>query len=114
MTGSAASAVSPPSSIVPKKAKFLDMDSLEVARQLSLMDSRLCSRITPAECLSKAWPKAISTETPHITAMINNGNAIIHWVIDTILIQSDIRKRAATIKHFIHIAEVRKLFKLFV
>ena len=109
MTGSLQPTVAPPSSIVPKsrKVKFLDLDPLELARQLTLIDSRLCARITPAECLAKAWPKQVGSDTPNITNMANMGTTVSHWVSDTILRQDDIRKRASTIKHFVLVAEVR-------
>lgn len=69
----------PPASIPvrnPKRIKFLDIDPLEMARQLTLMDSRLYARIQPSECLSKAWPKALGPETPDITSMTALGNAV--------------------------------------
>lgn len=68
-----------PNPIVPRKLnkiKFLDLDPLEIARQLTIMDSRLCMRITPEECLSKAWPKLFKNECKNITAMISFNNAV--------------------------------------
>lgn len=58
------------------KTKFLDLDPLEIARQLTIMDSRLCMRITTEECLSKAWPKVIKNDCKNITAMIAFNNAV--------------------------------------
>ena len=69
----------PPPSIPPRnprKFKFLDIDPLELARQLTLMDSYLCLKIPPGECLSKAWPKQLGTDSTNITNMINTGNAV--------------------------------------
>ena len=118
--------VAPPPPIPPrnsKRIKFLDIDPIEMARQLTLMDSRLCAHIEASECLSKAWPKALGSETPNITAMTSLGNAvrvicklyidfalkcaqITNWVVETVLRQDDLRKRANTIKQFILIADV--------
>ncbi|BGP16758.1 hypothetical protein JCM10213_002149 [Rhodosporidiobolus nylandii] len=88
-----------------KKFKLLDLDPLEIARQLTIMDSRLFQRITPQECLSKAWPKEFGSEAPNISAMIDMSNAVTRWVTETILEQEDLKKRANIVKHFIAIAE---------
>lgn len=118
-----------PPSIIPRntrKLKLIDIDPLELARQLTIMDGRLFSRITPQECLGKAWPKEYGQDAPQITAMIAMSNAVslirsgvsillelilalqvTRWVTETILAQDDLKKRANTIKHFIYVAEVR-------
>ncbi|KAG0139927.1 hypothetical protein CROQUDRAFT_718845 [Cronartium quercuum f. sp. fusiforme G11] len=99
----------PPPTIVPRntrKLKFLDIDPLELARQLSLVESKLFCQIQVNECLGKAWPKEFAKEgTPHIKAMIDMSNALTRWVAETILCQPEQKKRANTIKHFILIAE---------
>lgn len=68
-----------PQPIVPrnlKKLKLVDIEPLELARQLTIMDGRLFQRITPQECLSKAWPKQFGSEAPNISAMIDMSNAV--------------------------------------
>jgi len=68
-----------PSPIIPrnlKKIKFLDIEPLELARQLTIMDGRLFQRITPQECLGKAWPKEFGSEAVNISAMIDMSNAV--------------------------------------
>lgn len=59
-----------------RKLKFIDIDPLELARQLTIMDGRLFARITPQECLGKAWPKQYGSEAPNISAMIDMSNAV--------------------------------------
>jgi son of sevenless-like protein len=106
---SAAGISTAPSTIVPRrlgKIKFMDLDPLEVARQLTIMNSRFFQRITADECLSKAWPKKIGVDTPNIAQMIAFDNATTHWVIVTVLSVDDMKKRASVIKQFINIAEV--------
>jgi son of sevenless-like protein len=47
----------PPSSILPKsskKLKLLDIDTLELARQLTILESSLYQRIKPIECLTRS------------------------------------------------------------
>ncbi|MBW0489347.1 hypothetical protein O181_029062 [Austropuccinia psidii MF-1] len=99
----------PPPPILPRnlrKIKFLDIDPLELARQLSLVESKLFCQIQVNECLGKAWPKEFAKEgTPNIKAMIDMSNALTRWVAETILMQPEQKKRANTIKHFILIAD---------
>ncbi|GAA6032332.1 hypothetical protein JCM8097_008123 [Rhodosporidiobolus ruineniae] len=97
-----------PQPILPrnlKKIKLTDLEPLELARQLTIMDSRLFQRITPQECLSKAWPKEFGSEAPNISAMIDMSNAVTRWVTETILAQEDLKKRANVVKHFVAVAE---------
>ncbi|ORY87394.1 hypothetical protein BCR35DRAFT_330390 [Leucosporidium creatinivorum] len=97
-----------PPSFVPRnfrKLKFMDIDPLELARQLTIMDGRLFARITPQECLGKAWPKQYGSEAPNISAMIDMSNAVTRWVTETILQQDDLKKRANIVKQFILVAE---------
>lgn len=99
----------PPPPILPRnlrKIKFLDIDPLELARQLSLVESKLFCQIQVNECLGKAWPKEFAKEgTPNIKAMIDMSNALTRWVAETILLQPEQKKRASTIKHFILVAD---------
>lgn len=78
MTASVSAGSAPPP-IVPrnlKKIKFLDVDPLEIARQFTVMDSKLFSRITVDECLSKAWPKKLGNTMPNFTAIADISNAV--------------------------------------
>ncbi|KAL1916088.1 uncharacterized protein VTP21DRAFT_6092 [Calcarisporiella thermophila] len=101
--------VPPPPPILPKnlrKFKLLELDPLEVARQLTLMDSRLYNKIRPVECLDKAWSNGESGDVaPNVRALIEQSNQITGWVAECILMQVEIKKRAAYIKHFVSIAE---------
>jgi hypothetical protein len=63
----------PPKSIVPKKTNFdfMDLDPLEVARQMTLIDSELYRAIRPHECMGQPWNKPNATTfAPNITKMI--------------------------------------------
>ncbi|GAA6052177.1 hypothetical protein JCM3770_000781, partial [Rhodotorula araucariae] len=88
-----------------KKFKLTDIEPLELARQLTIMDGRLFQRITSQECLGKAWPKQFGGDAPNVSAMIDMSNAVTRWVVETILAQDDLKKRAAVIKHFVTLAE---------
>lgn len=101
--------VSAPSSIVPKnlrKMKFMDIDPLEMARQLTLKDSALYNAIRPAECLGKAWSKSDGAERAQaIRDVIKSNNRLSGWTSESILMQEDLKKRAAYVKQFVAIAD---------
>ncbi|KAG4304720.1 hypothetical protein PORY_001773 [Pneumocystis oryctolagi] len=98
-----------PTPILPKnlkKFKLLDLDPLEVARQLTLIESRIYNKIKPIECLDKAWSKNLTNDTAeNIKSMIIKSNQITGWVTHSILSQSEIKKRVDIMKHFINIAD---------
>lgn len=102
---------SAPAPILPKnlrKIKFLDIDPLEMARQLTLIDSRLYNRIRPVECLAKAWSRPDGIVVAKgIRDVISANNRVSGWVSEAILVQEDLKKRAAWVKHFVAIADVR-------
>ncbi|KAL4893715.1 ras guanine nucleotide exchange factor domain-containing protein [Aspergillus ambiguus] len=108
--------VSPPNSAVPKpvtpknmkKLRLLDIDPIEVARQLTIVEARLYARINPAECLNKAWGKKApgTNDSPTaVNAMILHSNRLANWVGEIILGHDEMKKRVATIKHFVTVAE---------
>ena len=100
-----------PAPIVPRnlrKIKFLDVDALEIARQFTILDSKLFAKITAEECLSKAWPKKFKNNVmPNFRAIADMSNLVTGWVAMSVVTQPDVRRRAAIIKHFIAIADVR-------
>lgn len=100
---------SAPPPVLPKnlrKIKFLDIDPLEMARQLTLLDSTLFCRIKPFECLDKSWSKSNSDKlAPGIKDTINTSNRITGWVAEAILMQEDSKKRALWVRQFIAIAD---------
>ncbi|CEP09488.1 hypothetical protein [Parasitella parasitica] len=99
----------PPEPIFPKnrrRFKLLDIDSLEMARQLTIIDFRLYSAIRPIECLDKAWSRDEDGNVAiNIRASIEYCNQITCWVSDIILSQHDIKKRSALIKYWVQVAE---------
>lgn len=99
-----------PASILPKNMKrlrFLDIDPLELARQLTVMDFKLYSRIKPVECLDKNWGKGDSEHiAANVKASIEYSNQVTSWVTDSILSKEEVKKRAGVLKHWIYVAEV--------
>ena len=102
-----------PTPIIPKnmkKLKFLDIDTTEFARQLTIIESRLYGKIKPTECLNKTWQKKVSpTEADpatNVKALILHSNQLTNWVAEMILTQSDVKRRVVVIKHFVSVADV--------
>ncbi|KAF9049553.1 ras GEF [Hymenopellis radicata] len=96
-----------PPPIVPKsnkKLKLLDIEPLEMARQLTIMESTLFQRIKPIECLQRAREQKTEA-TDNITVCIHASNRIADWVADSVLNKDDSRRRANTVKHLISIAD---------
>ncbi|KAI8641390.1 ras guanine nucleotide exchange factor domain-containing protein [Parasitella parasitica] len=92
-----------------KRMKILDLDPLELARQMTIMDFRLYNKIKPVECLDKNWGKP-DTDQKHIAAnvraSIEHSNQITAWVTDSILSNNgDPKKRAYVVRHWIYVAE---------
>ncbi|KAK0542923.1 cell division cycle- protein [Tilletia horrida] len=102
-------ASSAPAPIMPKnakKVKLLEIDPLEFARQLTIIESAKYREIKPAECLGKAWtaPNA-EVNAKGIKSMIALSNNLTGWVMESILAQTELKRRSLFIKHFILIAE---------
>ncbi|KAK3313874.1 ras guanine nucleotide exchange factor domain-containing protein [Apodospora peruviana] len=101
-----------PAPIMPKnmkKLKFLDIDVIEFARQLTIIESRLYGKIKPTECLNKTWQKKVGDgdpePAPNVKALILHSNQMTNWVAEMILAQTDVRKRVVVIKHFVAVAD---------
>jgi son of sevenless-like protein len=102
-----------PTPILPRnmrRLKFLDIDPIEFARQLTILESRLYGKIRPIECLNKTWNKTSPDETaPHpaanLKAVILHANQLTSWVAQMILTQADVKRRCVVIKHFVAIAD---------
>ncbi|KAF2667040.1 guanine-nucleotide dissociation stimulator CDC25 [Microthyrium microscopicum] len=102
-----------PTPILPRnmrRLKFLDIDPIEFARQLTIIESRLYGKIRPIECLNKTWNKTDPNESgPHPAAnlkqVILHSNQLTSWVAQMILTQADVKKRCIVIKHFVAIAD---------
>ncbi|KAI8058776.1 ras guanine nucleotide exchange factor domain-containing protein [Thamnidium elegans] len=106
--------VDSPDPILPrnlKKFRLLDLDPIEMARQLTLMDFKMYSSIKPVECLDKAWSRDASSNNnsapvaANIQASIDYCNQVTTWVSDEILSQSEVKKRSTLIKYWVNVSE---------
>ncbi|KAF9067138.1 ras guanine nucleotide exchange factor domain-containing protein [Rhodocollybia butyracea] len=80
-----------------------DFDPLELARQLTIMESRLYAQITPEEILESGQDGA--KPPVNVKEVSSLSTAITGWVAESILNERDMKKRTALIKFFIKLAD---------
>ncbi|CAN3374271.1 hypothetical protein DIURU_000850 [Diutina rugosa] len=94
-------------SIHVKRAKLTDIDYMELARQLTIREFAMYSRISKFACLAKVWGKksGLSESYDEITAFIKASNQLTNFVAYSILRKSDPRKRVHIIRYWVQVAE---------
>ncbi|KAJ5595650.1 hypothetical protein N7450_002108 [Penicillium hetheringtonii] len=102
-----------PKPILPKKLsklQFMKIDAKEIARQLTIMESSMFSKIQPRELLNKSWSKKDNSggpgPAPHIRASIRYSNQVSNWVVALILAEPELKKRTQVIGHLVNVASV--------
>mmetsp|Transcript_68 Transcript_68/g.79 ORF Transcript_68/g.79 Transcript_68/m.79 type:complete len:516 (-) Transcript_68:40-1587(-) len=105
--------VSLPVSILPKSLdgplNILDLDPLEVARQLTLIEYEMYNKIQPKECLDQCWNKdGKETRAPHIVELIDRFNKRSRWVVTCVVTEEDTATRSKLITHFVAISKCCK------
>lgn len=83
---------------------ILDFDPLELARQLTIKESRIFCSILPEELLDTEWTRKTGSLAVNVRAMSTLSTDLAHLVADSILYLEEPKKRAATIKHWVKIA----------
>ncbi|KZF25817.1 ras GEF [Xylona heveae TC161] len=86
-------------------ASIIDFDCLEVARQLTLKESKVFCAIQPAELLGTEWTKRRGSMAVNVRAMSTLSTDLANLVADTILQLGEPKKRAAVVKQWIKIAK---------
>ncbi|KAG0355021.1 hypothetical protein BG005_006039 [Podila minutissima] len=100
-----------PQSITPrnlKRIRFMDLDPLELARQLTILETNIYNRVRPVECLGKAWTSSdpvVAAKAVNIKKIIETSNSYANWINEIVLSEPDIKKRAAILKHLVAVAE---------
>lgn len=82
-----------------------DFDPLELARQLTLMASKVFNEIQADELLSLEWNKKNTARARNVRYMCIMNTDVAHVVGDTILQPDDAKKRALVIKHWTKVAQ---------
>jgi len=84
---------------------------IEIARQLTILDSQLYKEIPPKELLSLSWQAKDKAErSKNLLKMIERFNQASNWAIVCIVRETDLKRRSQLLKKFILITE--ELYKL--
>jgi hypothetical protein len=86
------------------QCSILDFDPLELARQFTLIESKLFCSIQPEELLALEWTKKSESKAVNVKAMSTLSTDLANLVADTILQLEDAKKRAVMIKQWVKIA----------
>lgn len=82
---------------------ILDFDPLELARQFTIIESRIFCSIGPEELLALEWTKKTDSRAINVKAMSTLSTDLANLVADTILQLEDAKKRAVVIKQWVKI-----------
>jgi hypothetical protein len=85
------------------QCSILDFDPLEMARQFTIIESRLFCTIQPEELLALEWMKKAGKGV-NVKAMATLSNDLTNLVTDTVLQVEDAKRRAVIIKQWVKIA----------
>ncbi|KAL9050006.1 MAG: hypothetical protein Q9162_006888 [Coniocarpon cinnabarinum] len=81
-----------------------DFDPLELARQFTIIQSRVFCAIEPHELMPGEWTRNQDSKTNHVKAMSALSTDLANLVVETILSPAEPKKRAAVLTHWINIA----------
>ncbi|CAD0106936.1 unnamed protein product [Aureobasidium uvarum] len=87
-----------------KKLTLLDLDAVEIARQLTIIESKKFCAILPHELLGLEWTKK-NGQAENVLAMSKFSTNLTNLVVDTILGADQLKRRVAVLKHWIKIAK---------
>ncbi|KAJ1510423.1 hypothetical protein HMI55_006995 [Coelomomyces lativittatus] len=87
---------------------FVDIDPLELARQLTLLESECFQKLSNKEWINQIWGRtheASKTKAPNIQKMINITNGLSKKLVYLILSTEKLQKRLSLIKHCVMFAQ---------
>ncbi|KAJ6253035.1 ras guanine nucleotide exchange factor i-related [Anaeramoeba flamelloides] len=95
-----------PKNIFSPTLSIFDIDEIEVARQITLIDFEIFSQIKPAELLNCAWSKPrLKHRAKNILGLIERFNNLSNYLIHLILEKERVKQRVKAIQKIINIAE---------
>jgi hypothetical protein len=83
---------------------ILDFDPMEMARQFTIIGSKVYCSIQPEELLGQEWLKKTGSKAVNVRAMSTLSNDLTNMASDTILSPEDPKRRAIIIKQWVKIA----------
>jgi len=104
LTGLMLDASKIPPSILPKYTSkifnIMDVDPLETARQICLIEQEKFRAIQPRECLNQSW-NSKKDKAPNICFLINHFNDLSRYITTAIVKQTKLSHRRKLIEKFI-------------
>lgn len=90
-----------------KKVKLMDIDYVELARQLTLREFAMYLKISKFACIAKVWGKKLGLTESYedITNFIRALNQLTNFVAYMILLRLDPKKRVQVIRYWVQVAE---------
>lgn len=90
-----------------RKIKLVDIEYIELARQLTLKEFDLFRKITKLACIHKVWGKksGVAESIMDISNFIKASNQLTNFVAYMIVRKDDQRKRVQVIRYFVNVAE---------
>mmetsp|Transcript_2347 Transcript_2347/g.3645 ORF Transcript_2347/g.3645 Transcript_2347/m.3645 type:complete len:480 (+) Transcript_2347:897-2336(+) len=85
---------------------LMDVDEMELARQLTLHEFWVYQRIAPIELLNLAWSSAkLRHRAPNVMKMIDRANSISAWVTHILLGEKGLKMRARYFAKFVKVGQ---------
>lgn len=90
---------------------ILTLNPIEVARQLTLIESELYRSIKPSELVGQPWVKSNKEErSPNVLAMIHRFNHVSRWVATSVVETENLKERVDVVVNFLEVLdECRRL-----
>eukprot|EP00055_Hartaetosiga_balthica_P005552 m.16465 g.16465 ORF g.16465 m.16465 type:complete len:1076 (-) comp4619_c0_seq1:65-3292(-) len=83
---------------------ILEFHPVELARQLTLIDSKLYRAINASELVDAAWTKDDrDTKAPHVMAFVQHFNHVSNWVRRSIMEMDNLEERSLVLLFFLEI-----------
>lgn len=90
----------------PRTIALDQLNPVEVARQITLMEFGIFEKITPEELLTLGWATdSKEWVAPNITQLISKSNSITEWVTQCLLKTESLRLRRNLLRMFIEICD---------
>lgn len=102
--------IPPPLPKLPKRNQvgvlnLLQYDAEEIARQMTIIEYDLFSRIAPFELLDQAWMRKGTLDAPNIAQITAHFNRISFWTARSVLEARTVRGRSNRVRKLIKIAK---------
>ncbi|KAK4047487.1 Ras guanine nucleotide exchange factor bud5 [Microbotryomycetes sp. JL201] len=87
------------------QASIVDIDPLELARQLTIIESKLYCAIKPGELLGQEFSKKGPDLAVNVRAMSTLSTKLTGWISETILNEHDAKKRTSLLKYYVKLGD---------